>query len=101
LGETFQRAAQGVGGQAHALVVDGHGDEGAFGEVDDWPRGCSKVAEDALESPSGAVVVAEDDQRIIGLLQDERREPVHDGVTEHAVALDHALQDISATRRKR
>jgi hypothetical protein len=94
LGETFQSAAKGVGGRAHSLVIDGHGDKRAFVEVYDQPRGRSKIIEDALEPCGGAIISTEDDEGDVCILQDERREPVDDRMLEHPVALDHPLQHI-------
>jgi hypothetical protein len=94
LGETLHHTAEHLGGGSESLRVQGHGNKGALGEVDDEAGGGSEVVEDALEPLRGPGLSAEDDQRVVGVLQHERWAPVNQGVLKHTILFDKLLENV-------
>jgi hypothetical protein len=47
-----------------------------------------------FEASDSIIVGAEDDEHVIGVLENHRWKTVSNGVVEHAIELDHALQNI-------
>jgi hypothetical protein len=75
--------------------VDVHGDNGALLEVDAEPRRPLELVEEELEPRRSPIVRSQDDQSIIRVLEHRTGDAVDEGMKEHIVSPDRALENIS------
>jgi hypothetical protein len=76
LGEALKGAAQRVPDCGHGVVVDVHGNEGTFVEVDDEARRGSEHVEDGPKALRGSNVCPEQDEGVVRILEYDGRQSI-------------------------
>jgi hypothetical protein len=96
LRETFKAAVQDRLNLDDNLRVNVHRNHGAFAEVDNQAGGRGKLIQDPFQTARSSSTSPEDNQRIIGVLQNRAGGfAIDQGVLERSFKLDHALKEIA------